>query len=500
MTALHFQSAVALARSIREGRLSARQALEHFLDRVDRLNTPINAIIHQDRAGARARADAADAARAAGAELGPLHGVPMTVKESYQVRGTPTTFGIPQFRDNVTDRDALAVQRLTAAGANIFGKTNVPIRLADFQSYNDIYGTTRNPWNHDRTPGGSSGGSAAALAAGLTGLEIGSDIGGSIRNPAHFCGVFGHKPTFGLCPTRGHSLDDSVAPSDISVIGPLARSAGDLDTALRLMAGPDEIDRPGLALDLPELHGPVAGLRIGIWMSDPFCPTSAGVGARLQAVADALGRAGAHVDDRARPAIDPARSHEVYSALLFAAMSARLPDEAYEKRVQVAERPASDNDLNAFIARAETMRHRTWTQSNEARTKLRWAWKRFFGEVDFLITPVMPTTAFPHDHTPEGARTVDIDGQSHPYFCQTFWAGLTGVAYLPSTVIPAGPAPDGLPVGVQIIGPAYSDLRTIGLARRLEAMGFGFTPPPALASHPEAASSPAQYEPSAAQS
>ena len=405
MTALHFQSAAALARSIRDGSLTARAALEHFLDRIDRLNGPINAVIHQDREGARARADAADAARAAGAALGPLHGVPMTVKESYQVRGTPTTFGIPMFRDNVTDRDAVAVQRLAAAGANIFGKTNVPIRLADFQSYNDIYGVTGNPWDLGRTPGGSSGGSAAALAAGLTGLEIGSDIGGSIRNPAHFCGVFGHKPTYGLCPTRWHSLDDSVAASDISVIGPLARSAEDLETALQLMAGPDEIDLPGLAIDLPRLTGPVSGLRIGLWMSDPSCPTS----------------------------------------------------------------------------RAETMRHRTWGQLHEARTRLRWAWKAYFQEVDFLITPVMPVTAFPHQHGPEGSRTVEIDGQAHPYYCQTFWAGLTSVAHLPSTVIPAGVAVDGLPVGLQIVGPAYSDLRTIGLASRLESMGFAFTPPPALA-------------------
>ncbi len=481
MTALHFQSAAALARSIRDGSLTARAALEHFLDRIDRLNGPINAVIHQDREGARASADAADAARAAGAALGPLHGVPMTVKESYQVRGTPTTFGIPLFRDNVTDRDAVAVQRLTAAGANIFGKTNVPIRLADFQSYNDIYGVTGNPWDLGRTPGGSSGGSAAALAAGLTGLEIGSDIGGSIRNPAHFCGVFGHKPTFGLCPTRWHSLDDSVAASDISVIGPLARSAEDLETALQLMAGPDEIDLPGLAIDLPRLTGPVSGLRIGLWMSDPSCPTSRAVGDRIQAVADALGRAGARVDERARPALDPARSHEIYSALLQAAMAARLPDEVFSKRLEVAARPDSETDVNAIIARAETMRHRTWGQLHEARTRLRWAWKAYFQEVDFLITPVMPVTAFPHQHGPEGSRTVEIDGQAHPYYCQTFWAGLTSVAHLPSTVIPAGVAVDGLPVGLQIVGPAYSDLRTIGLASRLESMGFAFTPPPALA-------------------
>ena len=479
MTALHFQSATAIARAIRDGELTARGALEHFLERVERLNAPLNAIIHQVREAARRRADAADSARAAGARLGPLHGVPMTIKESYQLAGTPTTYGIPEMKANVTHEDALAVQRLAAAGANVFGKTNVPLRLADFQSYNEIYGTTNNPWNLDRTPGGSSGGSAAALAAGLTGLEIGSDIGGSIRNPAHFCGVFGHKPTWGLVPPRGHVLDDSVSPSDISVVGPLARSAFDLEAALRVMAGPDEIETPGLTIDLPALQGPLSSLRIGVWASaDPFCPTSAAVGERIQAVADALGRAGAKVDDTARPDFSPQHSHEVFSALLTAAMAARLPDEDFKRRIAKADGAAAGDTSPAVVqARWQTMRLRDWGRLNEARNKLRWAWRRFFDQVDFLITPVMPVTAFPHDHGPEGSRTIDIDGRSVPYFNQTFWAGLAGVVYLPATVFPAGLAGDGLPVGLQIIGPAFSDLRTIQLAQRLEQLGFAFVAP-----------------------
>jgi amidase len=479
MTALHFQSATAIARAIRDGELTARGALEHFLDRVDRLNAPLNAVICQVRDEARGRADAADAARAAGAPLGPLHGVPMTIKESYQLAGTPTTYGIPEMKGNVTQADALAVQRLAAAGANVFGKTNVPLRLADFQSYNEIYGTTNNPWDLERTPGGSSGGSAAALAAGLTGLEIGSDIGGSIRNPAHFCGVFGHKPTWGLVPPRGHVLDDSVSPSDISVVGPLARSAFDLEAALRVMAGPDEIETPGLTIDLPTLATPLSSLRIGVWASaDPFCPTSSAVGGRIQAVADALGRAGAAVDDKARPDFSPQHTHEVFSALLAAAMAARLPDEDFKRRIAKADGAAAHDMSPAVVqARWQTLRVRDWGRLNEARNRLRWAWRRFFDQVDFLITPVMPVTAFPHDHSPEGSRTIDIDGRSVPYFNQTFWAGLAGVAYLPATVFPAGLAPDGLPVGLQIIGPAFSDLRTIQLAQRLEQLGFAFVQP-----------------------
>jgi amidase len=481
MSALHFQSATAIAAAIRSGALGAREALEHFFGRVDAHNGAVNAIVFEDRAGARARADAADKARAAGARLGPLHGVPMTVKESYQLKGAPTTFGIPAMRGNVTERTALGVQRLVAAGANVFGKTNVPIRLADFQSYNEIYGTTNNPFDLARTPGGSSGGSAAALAAGLTGLEIGSDIGGSIRNPAHYCGVFGHKPTFALCPTRGHSLDDSVAASDISVIGPLARSAEDLELALGLMAGPDEIDQPGLGLALPSLDRPLQGLKIGVWATDPMCPTSTAVSLRLKAVVSALAAAGADIDDAARPAFASDHSHEVFTGLLLSAMAARMTDEAFAARLEAAGRPGAELSPAGQTARFETMRHREWARLNEARVKLRWAWKRYFETVDFLITPIMPTTAFLHDHGPEGARTIEVDGQAHPYFSQTFWAGLAGVAYLPATAFPAGLAENGLPVGLQIIGPAYADMRTIGMARRLEAMGFGFTPPAAFA-------------------
>lgn len=478
---LHYQSASALALELRGGRIGARELLEHFLARIDRHNPAINAVVVQDRAGARARADAADAARARGESLGPLHGLPMTIKESYNFAGMPTTWGIPSLAGNVAAENALAVQRLASAGANVFGKTNVPIRLADFQSYNAIYGTTTNPWDATRTPGGSSGGSAAALAAGLTGLEIGSDIGGSIRNPAHFCGVFGHKPTWGLVPPRGHALGGVLSPTDISVIGPLARSADDLDIALQLIAGPDELESAGLGLHLPRLDSLTRGLRIAVWRSDPVCPASAAVQARIGAVAEALAGVGAVIDEAARPAFDSAHSHRVFSALLMSAMAARVPDAEFAAQVQAAQQlDAQDGRPGADTLRWQTLRVRDWARLNEARTQLRWAWHRFFQKWDFLLTPIMPTSAFAHDHSPENGRAITIDGAQHPYFAQTFWAGLAGVAYLPATIVPAGAGPDGLPVGVQIIGPAYGDLRTIGLARRLEALGFAFQPPPGL--------------------
>ncbi len=480
MTEIHFRSATSLAADLRAGQIGARELLEHFLTRVDRFNPALNAVIQEDRAGARRTADAADAARQRGDRLGPLHGLPMTVKESYNLAGMPTTWGIPELRNNAASEDALAVQRLKAAGANIFGKTNVPIRLADFQSYNEIYGTTNNPWSPDRTPGGSSGGSAAALAAGLTGLEIGSDIGGSIRNPAHFCGVFGHKPTWNLVPPRGHSLGGVLSPTDISVIGPLARSAFDLETCLRLIAGPDSLESAGLSLNLPNLDQPLSALRIAVWDSDPLCPSSKAVAERVNAVAAVLAKQGATVNHTARPEFSSEHSQQVFSALLQSAMSARLPDADFAKLVAQSDQlDPADHSSNARMIRSQTMRTRDWSRTNEARTQIRWAWHRFFQQHDFLLTPIMPTTAFPHVHTPFGERSIQVDGQSHPYFMQTFWAGLAGVALLPGTVIPGGSGPDGLPIGVQIIGPSYGDIRTIQLAQRLEQSGFAFVPPPA---------------------
>src|ERR1700730_6848241 len=246
-----FQSARELASQIRRKKIGCAELLELYLARVAKYNPALNAIIATDLEGARKRARAADRALARKQPWGPLHGLPMTIKESYDVVGMPTTRGVPELKDNFPSHNALAVDRLLAAGVVLFGKTNVPIHLADYQSYNAIYGTTNNPWDLSRAPGGSSGGSAAALAAGLTGLEAGSDIGSSIRNPAHYCGVFGLKPTLGVASPKGQALPGTHADADISVIGPLARGAADLDLALDVMAGPDKIDGVAWKLDLP---------------------------------------------------------------------------------------------------------------------------------------------------------------------------------------------------------------------------------------------------------
>lgn len=482
MSDLAFASATELAAAIQRREISAVELLRLYLDRVDHYNEALNAIVVDIREQALEDAAAADKALADGKPTGPFHGVPMTFKESYNLVGTPTTFGNPDWKDNIASEDAEAVRKLKAAGAVVFGKTNVPLSLADFQSYNDIYGTTNNPYNHERIPGGSSGGSAAALAAGLTGLEAGSDIGGSIRNPAHFCGIFGHKPTHGLVWMRGHSPPGDIrSKGDISVIGPMARSATDLDTALREMAGPDDIMARGYQLNLPELEtAGLKGLRVAVWSDDEFCPVDQEVRARVEAVADACRAAGASVDDQARPAFSAEHTHETYQNLLQATMAARTPEESYESLKRYVERlDPKDNSESARIFRAQVSSFKEWKENNELRDHLRWQWHQFFADYDVLLTPMMPTAAFEHDHRKFGERTITVNNEERPYFDQVFWAGLTGVSYLPSTVIPTGLNPAGLPIGVQIVGPEYGDLITIGVAKALEAEGFRFVPPPA---------------------
>ncbi len=480
MSDIAFLSATELARRIAAGEITSEALLRTYLDRVDQYNGELNALVVDVRDQALEAARAADAAQSRGKSLGPLHGVPMTIKESYNLAGTPTTWGNPEWRDNIATEDAVPVQKLKAAGAVVFGKTNVPLRLADFQSYNEVYGTTNNPYDHSRGPGGSSGGSAAALAAGLTGLETGSDIGGSIRNPAHFCGVFGHKPTWNLLWMRGHSGPGDIRSApDISVIGPLARSAADLDTAVRIMAGPDEIQARGYRLELPEAPASgLDGLRVAVWADDAACPVSAEVQRRVESVAGLLRDAGAAVNDQARPAFAPADSHATYQMLLQATMSTRIPEGDYrELQAKAAALAPDDDGAEAQVLRGQVATFRDWSAANEARHKLRWQWHQFFQDFDVLVAPIMPTAAFPHDHRRFGERTIDIDGKAYPYFQQVFWAGLTGVSYLPSTVVPTGLNDAGLPIGVQIIGPEYADLITIAVADKLEQAGCRFVPP-----------------------
>ena len=479
MTDLHFESAIVLAEKIRNREASSVELLNMYLERVDKYNPDLNAIIVDIREEARRDAEEADKAVAAGDELGPLHGVPMTVKESYDIAGTPSTWGSVDFKDNIADKDALSIARLKKAGAVIFGKTNVPLMLSDFQSYNDVYGTTNNPWDVTRVPGGSSGGSAATLASGMAGIETGSDIGGSIRNPAHFCGVFGHKPTYLMLPPRGHALNGIVAPSDLSVIGPLGRSAQDVETATLVMAGPDEIASRGMQLNLPTFEKNPSDLRVAVWRDDDLAPVDVSVLKKVDAVATALKDAGAQVNFDARPSFASEHHHTVYQSLLQMTMSCRQPAEVYDDAVRRANALADDDhSLEAEQLRNQVGRFRDWVFRNEERTKIRWAWRCFFEDYDVVLAPIMARSAFPHDHRRFGERTITVNGSDQPYFTQVFWAGIAINAYLPSTVIPAGLDDDGLPIGLQIIGPEYGDLTTLGVAKQLESAGFAFQAPP----------------------
>jgi amidase len=467
-----FADAVTLAKKIKQKEISSVELLNHYLERIERHNPDINAVVLFQTQKARVRAEAADAALAKGEDWGPLHGVPMTVKESYDIEGLPTTWGDPANKDNIAEADAVACERLQAAGAVIFGKTNIPIHLADFQSYNEVYGTTGNPHNLERTPGGSSGGSAAALAAGLTGLEMGSDIGGSIRNPAHYCGVFGHKPTWGILPMRGHALKGVLTPSDISVIGPLARSAQDLRLAMDVVAGADEIHLPGWQIALPHpAQKTLADYKVAVWLDDPRAPVDEAMKERVLKVAQLVEEAGGKVDYNDRPSFDIAESHDCYTALLHSAMSARSADDVFEAGVKRRSELAKDD---------QSQLAKEWHAINEQRTHLRWAWHEYFKQYDVLLTPMCMTSAFPHDHNPKlSERMIQVNNTPTNYFDQVFWAGLTGVSYLPSTVVPTGLDSQGLPIGVQIVAREMGDYTSIEFARLIDRELGGFTPPEA---------------------
>ena len=470
-----------LAELTASGEIGCLELLDFYLDRVHRLNPRLNAIVLQDTARARARARALD--QGGRANAGPLFGVPLTVKESYDFAGHPTTWGYKFREEHSAPADALAVRRIEAAGAVVFGKTNVPVALADWQSYNPVYGTTNNPWNLGHTPGGSSGVGAAACAAGFGGLELGSDIGGSIRVPAHFCGLFGHKPTWGLCHPRGHSMSDAAALTDISVIGPLARSARDLELALAAIAGPD----PAESAHRPVLPAPRAtrpqDLRVAVWSHEPGQATDAETVAAVEGVGRYLQAQGARVDFAARPAFDPLEAYRLYLTLLDAALSARLPEPALAHRRAAKAALADDNmSADAVMTRAVDMPHRAWLQANDRRHHLGRVWGAFFDDYDVLLCPALATPALPHmQHGNSWERTLTVDATAFPYNDLLFWPGLTCGYHLPATVAPAALSQAGLPIGVQIAGPLHGDLTTIAVASMLERGFRAFVPPPGWA-------------------
>jgi amidase len=452
-----FGSASEMVAAIRQGRITSVALLNLYIDRIKRYNDDLNAVVALDVDAARERAAAADKALASGESWGPLHGLPMTVKDVFEVVGMPATSGDPRLKNHIPNRNAVAVQRLVDAGAIILGKTNVPYHAMDIQSYNDIYGTTNNPWDLSRTPGGSSGGSAAALAAGLTPLELGSDIGGSVRIPAHYTGLFGHKTTFGIIPRYGHipPMPGEVAKEKMPevplfVLGPLARSADDLALALEVLTAPGLEETHDLKAELlPPRKAPFKAYRVAVWFEDPYPPAEIDteVHTVLNNAVDRLRRAGLKVDEKARPEVGLYEMDVVFGQIFERMMTRSLP---------LPEWLVAEQD------------------------KIGETWASFFENYDVLLAPVAPTVAFPHDH--EGTimtRTITINGKDKSMLASMTWTRLAVVAKLPATVAPVGFDESGLPVGIQIIGARLEDRTTIDFAKGLSALIGGFQAPPA---------------------
>lgn len=480
MTDLHFRPAHELAGMIREKQISAVELLDHHLERQARLDGPINAVIWKDADGARAAARQADETLAAGGAVGPLHGVPGTVKEAFDLAGSPSTWGSVDLKDNIASEDSIVVRRYRDAGAVLYGKTNVPLKLIEWQSFNDVYGTTSNPWDTSRTPGGSSGGSAASLACGFAAIEAGSDIGSSIRNPAHYSGVFGLKPTWGIIPQLGHMPPGWLGDFDIGVMGPMARSAKDLSLFLDVLAGPDDFSDAAWKLDLPEDdRRDLKDFRIAFKFSDPNCEVDQAYVDALHRFADRLAKAGAKVVE-AEPEIDTTRHNEVYFTLLRAAMSPGVTDEEIEGWRQAMETPEGRKNLRMLRSRVEgnSLRHSTWLALNSERRHFRRAFDAFFEEWDILLAPATAGPAFLHDQKGERwQRRLTINGKDVAETDQLFWSGYSGVVHLPSAV---GPMDNigGLPVGYQAISGYGRDRTALAFAEAVEQAFGGFTPPP----------------------
>lgn len=477
-----FQTARALRKALRAKKVSALELTRDAIAQIEKYDGSVNAICVRDFERALKAARAQDRAIARGG-AGRLAGIPITVKESYNIAGLPTTWGFVPQKDFIAAEDALAVERSKAAGAVVLGKTNVPVGLADWQSYNDIYGVTGNPYDTGRTPGGSSGGSSAALAAGYGPLSLGSDIGGSLRSPAHFCGVYAHKPTYALVPSRGHTpppFPPLPFDRDLAVIGPMARSAGDLSDLLDVMAGPDELEAgKGYRLALPPArHASLKGFRILVLDTHPLMPVAGSIRSALGGLAAQLAKDGARVRRESNLLPDLEAAARLYMRLLMSFLAAAFPPASYEEmKAQAARLAPGDSSLAAERLRGVALCHRDWVMSDGQRAGLRAQWRAFFAEFDALICPIMPTPAYPHDHLPDQTRRrIAVDGKDYPYQDQLFWPGVATCPGLPATAIPLG-LTGGLPIGAQIVGPWLEDRTTLKLAELIEQAAGGFIPP-----------------------
>ena len=486
VTSTAFSSAVDLLDSLERKEIGARELLDLHLARIEMHDPTYNIVVETAVDDARTTAAAIDDARARGETVGRLGGLPMTIKDAFEVAGMTATCGLPELAGHVPGRDADAVARLRAAGAVLFGKTNVPPGAADWQTSNPVYGLTRNPWNPERTVGGSSGGSAASVAAGFTALELGSDIAGSIRVPSHFCGVFGHKPSYGTVPVRGHipPLPGGLLTVPLGVAGPIARCAADLELALDVLAGPNELDGTGWTLALPASRSErLAAFRVGIWLGGESYRLDDSYRQALEAFAADLRAAGVRVTD-VDPPFDPDEGYDLFLRTLFAIVGAPVPAEA---EALIALAVDDETGYAARLGGAMASSLGEYLGLLERREHLFRAFRTFFTDIDVLLCPAAMVVAFPHDigdgdgpHSTQLARRLTVSGERVPYFDNFMWPSIATCSNLPATVMPTGRLVDGMPAGVQIIGPYLEDRTTLAFARLVEAELGGFTAPPGL--------------------
>lgn len=479
---LDFASALDAALAICVGQVSSVELTTRMLDRIARLNPKLNAIVVVAADAALARARSADEARARRESWGPFHGVPITIKDTFEVAGVTTTAGAASLRTHVPTRDAAVVSRLQGAGAVVLGKSNVPIFASDWQSYNAVYGQTNNPWDVARTPGGSTGGGAAALAAGLSYLEPGSDLGGSIRIPAHFCGVYGHKPSLDVVPMRGHIPPPpgiaATPPFTLPVAGPLARSAADLLAALAVLGGPDGDEARAWRWSLPPARGARLGdYRIGYVLDDPRASVSAEEAPALAAAVEALRKAGARLEEGWPPGVNLEEQYDTYLTLLYAHFTPPAREDQLPGLRQLAAN--QDGSYLARYARAVTASD-VYLQTMETRRRVaRGVWQAYFRTHDAFLMPAALVPAFPHDHSGnQFTRVLTTPGGPRPYGDLCFWISFATLAGLPATTAPVGHTAGGLPVGLQIVGPYLEDATPIAVAGHLADVIGGFKAPP----------------------
>jgi len=454
-------TAVELAAAIRAKEISSRELLDLYLDRIERLDRgKVNAVVTLDVERARAAAAAADDAIGRGDDLGPLHGLPMTIKDAIETEGIRSTGGAVELADYVPTEDAPAVARLKASGAIVFGKTNLPRWSGDSQAYNELFGTTNNPWSFAHVPGGSSGGSAAAVAAGFTAFEVGTDISGSVRLPAHSCGVFSLKPSYGVVPNLGYldHVGGGTTRTDINTFGPIARSAADLELAMGVLAGPVPADAPAWRLELPASTATsLSGLRVATWLDDDECSVGREYLGRLRSVVDALADAGARVED-AHPDVGLGTHVDLHYGLLAAAISPSWREDEAER--------ISGTQLR-------------WLRNDEARAALRRTWAKWFDRYDVLLAPVAAIPAYEHNQEGEVfEREVIVDGVTRNLIEVTQWIMPCSVLGLPSAVVPIGRNEVGLPLGMQVIAPYLHDRRAIRVAELVSEVVGGYEVPP----------------------